>query len=133
MKRDRLLLIIAGIIALLTAIGGYTGLYNRITRDPYHDMKQECYEIIDKAQLWFSRPLAYKGGGKSFIGLDFRQLGLSDQPGAITYHGEYGNYMITRLDQTDFDISATAPDGTEFRMHDIIYDNRPEIEEVSKK
>jgi len=127
MSRDRIILFVVGVFALATVIFGYSGLYRKITRDPYYDLKQECYYIIDHAQLWFIRPEKYGGGGRSFIGLDFHKAGLFDRPNSITWNGEHGHYTITDLRGDSFGLLARAPDGVEFEVLNIRFDTRPEV------
>ncbi len=127
MTHSRIILIVVGVFAILSALAGYTGLYEKLTRDPYFDLKQEAYMIIDQAQLWYSRSLAYGGGSKSFTNLDFQKLKLSDKPGSITYKGKFGGYTLSIIRSDSFDLIAKAPDGVEFEAKQLRFDTRPEI------
>lgn len=122
-----------GLLAILTAIFGYSGLYNKLTRDPYLDLTLECYYIIDQAQLWYSRPPAYQGGGRSFTGLDFHQLGLSDIPGTTDWRGGFGSYSLTNIRLQSFDLRAIAIDNTEFSVEQIGFDTRPQLKMLNSK
>ncbi|NQT35212.1 hypothetical protein HQ587_08480 [bacterium] len=126
-RRDRLIFVLVGLLAILTAIFGYSGLYDKLTRDPYLDLTHECYYIIDQAQLWYSRPPAYEGGGKSFTGLDFHQLGLSDIPGTTDWCGEFGSYSLKNIHPQSFDLLATATDSTKFSVEHLRFDTRPQL------
>ena len=128
MSRDRKILLAAGIFVLLTFIFGYAGLYSRLTRDPYYDLKQECYYIVDHAQLWYSRRLKYNGGDGSFNELDFNRIGVSDQPNSVTWNGKHGFYTVSELYGVRFSLLARAPDGNEFEVRDIYFDTRPVVE-----
>jgi len=128
MSRDRKILLVAAIIVLATFIFGYAGLYSRLTRDPYCDLKRECYYIIDHAQLWYSRPLIYAGGGGSFNELDFHKIGVSDQHNSFTWNGEHGSYTISELHGDRFNLLVSATDGQEFEIRDIYFDTRPVVE-----
>jgi hypothetical protein len=128
MSRDRKILLAAGIIVLATFIFGYAGLYSRLTRDPYYDLKQECYYLIDHAQLWYSRPSMYDGGGGSFSELDFDKIGVSDQPNSFTWSGKQGFYTISELQGDRFNLLVRATNGQEFEIRDIYFDTRPVVE-----
>ncbi len=132
-RKDRLIFAIVGLFAILTAIGGYSGLYKKLTGDPYLDLTQECYYIIDQAQLWYSRPPAYRGGGKSFTGLDFNQLGMSDVSGTTDWRGEFGSYSLTNIRHQSFDLLAIAKDGTEFTVEHVRFDTRPQLKMLNSE
>ena len=123
--RERLILTVVGIFALGTALLGYSGLYRAIVPRPDRELELECYRVIDAAQLWYVRPEAYGGGDRSFIGLDFHVIGLSDKPGAVTWRGEHGGYAIENLRTDAFDLEAVSPDGTRLEARDIGFDTRP--------
>ncbi|MDP8238914.1 MAG: hypothetical protein P9X24_07480 [Candidatus Hatepunaea meridiana] len=132
MPKDRIILLIIGIFAITTAIGGYTGLFKKLTRDPYYDLKQESYLVIDKTQLWFVRPLKYNGGGKSYIGLDFQKIGLSNQPNSLNWKGKFGLYTIMNIHRTSFDLLIKAKDNTKFIVEKIRFDTRPVLIKQNK-
>ncbi|MCF7811426.1 hypothetical protein K9N50_10615 [bacterium] len=127
MSRTRIIILIVGLFALLVALLGYSGAYNALTRDPYHDLKQETWAVIDQAQLWFNRSKAYDGGSKSFIGLDFKKLKLSDKAGSITFQGEHAKFEISNLRRDSFDLIVSASDETEFVVKQIRFDSIPEL------
>ena len=133
MSREQKILLIAGIIVLLTFIFGYAGLYSRLTRDPHAGLKQECYYVIDQAQLWFNRPIMYGGGGRSFKDLDFHKIGVSDKSDSFSWNGEFGRYTISDLHGDRFSLLVRAHDGVEFEINDIRFDTRPVIEKKSER
>jgi len=127
MSRTRIIILLVGLFAILASLLGYSGAYNALTRDPYHNLKQETWAVIDHAQLWFNRSKAYGGGSKSFIELDFQKLRLSDKKGAITFQGKHAKFEISGLRRDSFDLIVRAPDETEFIAKQIRFDSMPEL------
>ncbi len=127
-RRERFILAIVGLFALGTALVGYSGLYRQLL--PRHDreLELECYRVIDVTQLWFARPEAFGGGGRSFIGFDFHKIGLTDRPGAVTYQGEHADFAIENLRADAFDLIAVSTDGTRLESRNIGFDTRPALE-----
>lgn len=117
------------LFTLSTAILGYSGLFRRLTRDPHEDLKLESYRIIDYAQLWYSKPKAAGGGGRSFLEMDFRKIGVSDTVG-VTLSAESGTFEFRNVRPFQFDLVAVSNDGTVFRAADLGYDTRPELLEI---
>jgi hypothetical protein len=132
MSRTRIIILLVGLFAILAALLGYSGAYNALTHDPYHDLKQETWAVIDQAQLWFNRSKAYDGGSKSFIDLDFQKLKLLNKPGSITFQGKHAKYEISNLCGDSFDLIVKAPDETEFVAKQIRFDSTPELKPTKK-
>ena len=122
--KQRLFIALLAIFAILSAIGGYSGLFDELTRDPYRDIKEEFLTVVEKAQIWYSQPVSRGGGGRSFIDFDFRRIGLSDKSGSITYQGEHGRFLIASLQDQSFGLIGIARDSTELKMDKIRFDTR---------
>jgi len=127
MSRTRIIILLVGLFAILASLLGYSGIFKAMTHDPYHELKQETWAVIDHAQLWFTRSKAYDGGSKSFIGLDFQKLRLSDKAGSITFQGKHAGFEISSLRRDSFDLIVRADDGTEFIVRQIRFDSVPEL------
>ena len=124
-KAQQIILTAVGLIALTTAILGYTGIWSKMTRDPYYQLKQEAYTAIDKAQLWYMRPKAAGGGGRSFMKLDFKQLGFEVESEANYWNGNHGSIRLEMRRAYHFDMIIRANDGAVFSARDLSYDTRP--------
>jgi len=124
-KAQLIILTTVGIAALATAMLGYTGIWSKLTTDPYYDVKQEAYSAIERAQLWYMRPLSSGGGGKSFMDLDFKVLGYDVGADSNFWQGRYGALRLQKHRVFNFDMTIKANDGTVFSSHDLAYDTRP--------
>ncbi len=93
-------------------------------------LRREFHEVIDKAQLWYSRPSVYGGGNKSFRNLDFQRLGYSEVPNRVTWKGKYADYMLTSTRSSSFDIIATSPNGERYESILIGFDTMPVIRKI---
>ena len=69
----------AGILALALAFVGLMGWGTGIEPKSKSGFEEEMLRIIDAAQLWYSKPAQIGGGDRSFVGLDFKKLGLGGQ------------------------------------------------------
>lgn len=134
MKRNQHIIIAFGILALFTAIFGYSGIIkNIVDSDPYSELKSESYRIIDKAQLWYGRPEASSGGNRSFIGLNFAELGYSTSKDSLSCKHKNIVFDFQNLKKYSFDLQATSPDGNVFAARGLAYNTHPEIHQEVKK
>ncbi len=126
-KFENIALLFLALLALSTAILGYSGLLDRLTRDRYEDLKYEAHRIIDLAQLWYNRPQFYGGGGKSFEGLDFKDLGYAQEDSVTTLIHDLGVFELENITENSFDLAIKANDGAKFSAQDITFNKRVEI------
>ena len=125
MRLQTIILVCALFTALTTSTLGYTGVWSRLRQDRYHDQLEEAYRIIDQAQLWYLRPLSSNGGGKSFMKLDFNQLGFDVGENKFSLQIDHGEIELQRLRSFHFDMVITGNDGTVLSSRNLSYDTRP--------
>ncbi len=123
--RGRLWLSVFALLALGTAIFGYSGLAAKWKASPTAELEQRCYEVIDKAQLYYNRPADLGGGHKSFIGVTFAKLGLSSDDTGTVWHSPDGEIRLENIQQHQFDLVATSSTGEKLEAINLTYDTRP--------
>lgn len=112
--------------ALGLALFGY-GLLGGREASGERELRNEALEIVDRAQLWYLSPRDYGGGGRSFVGLDFRRLGLEPDSGAVHHRGRFGSFTLEPGDQT-FDLIAVSGGGVTLEFRGVEFDALPEPE-----
>jgi len=131
-RKTSYLLAAFGLFAIMTAVVGYSGWYERLTRNRDEAIVTEAERIIDAAQLWFARPVIYGGGDRSFVGLDFQRLGMSDTAGVMTVERAGAKYELQNITANTFDLRVEAPDAMVWEARNIGFDTRPELKLVVK-
>jgi hypothetical protein len=109
--RHRLLLIFFGLLALYSALAGYSGLQARLTASPTAKAEARFAEIVEKAQYYYHRPAHLQGGGMSFEGLDFARLGFDTPSGTLEWRAPEGTFRLENLRPHNFDLTADMPAG----------------------
>jgi len=116
--REKYILIIVGSISILAAVLGYSGLYSKITADPYQELRLETHRVVDYAQIWYSKPKVRDGGGRSFYGLNFESIGIPEGQGT-SYINETGEFRLRNIRNDMFDLEVVAKDGVIFIAKDL--------------
>ncbi len=125
--KDRKYITLLGIIALLTVILGYGGLWRVLSSDPYGEIKLEACRIVDIAQIWYIRPEKYGGGERSFDGLDFHSLGLPSKSSSYEYKSQKAIFRLENIRRYTFDLVITAPEGAVLECRGLTFDTKPEF------
>ena len=131
MKKDKIILIGFAILALGSGILGYSGLLKKLTADPYQELKLDAYRVIDGAQLWYIRPVMYGGGGRSFVGLNFKVLGLTDDESLLEWKTSNGIFTFENVQQHTYRLVVIANDGSRFEARNLGFDSRVELTQRS--
>ena len=95
-----------------------------MTTPPDAPLRQECWDIINNAQLWFLRPEYYGGSSGNFLALDSFVLGYSINKGETEWQGKTGTFKIENRTRDTFDLIATDPDGHRIEYRFIQFDTR---------
>ena len=153
-RRNSLILAAVGLLALASGLVGYSGWGSRITAGKHAGVVAEAQRVVDAAQLWYARPALYDGGDRSFVGLDFRKLGLGaggqvgndndndndkeggmenrERTGRIWQQDGYQFELVNITDQT-FDLLVRARDGSVWEARDIGFDTRVKLRRMGSK
>jgi|GEM_PF-5782287 len=126
MSKKRIIILAVALFALATGLFGYTGLWREIIRPTDRDLRVECYQIINEAQLYYMRPRHYGGSGGTFAYLDGYLLGYSEIPGVSEWNGKHGTFRIENTTLTSFDLIATGKRGKRIEFRGVEFDTRVE-------
>lgn len=125
LKTDIFTLITVGLLALLTALFGYSGFYDKISSEADEEIKTEAYRIINHAQLWFLRNESQGGGNRSFLEIDFEKIGYSNEEGKLEITMNNATYTITNIRRHFIDLQIEMENGEVMVARNLTYNTEP--------